>query len=71
MFALDTVEQRGRVERLASTVLRIVIRGIKGLLGRGSKPPILQGDPKKKAGSRVGETGGNSLQRVVRAETIP
>ena len=33
----------GELKASRSTVLRIFIRGMKGLLGRGSKPPILQG----------------------------
>jgi hypothetical protein len=33
----------GELKASRSTVLRIFIRGMKGLLGRGSKPPHLTG----------------------------
>src|SRR5580692_5339976 len=35
----------GESKASRSTALRIFIRGMRGLLGRGSKPPILQGLP--------------------------
>ena len=40
---IEATKTGGELKASRSTVLRIFIRGMKGLQGRGSKPPILQG----------------------------
>jgi hypothetical protein len=43
LLALKLLKTGGESKASRSIALRIFIRGMRGLLGRGSKPPILQG----------------------------
>src|SRR5271165_426114 len=62
----------GESKASRSTALRIFIRGMRGLLGRGSEPPILQGlPPACRASADATPRQRSSLREISMSHLVP